>query len=473
MNVALVQLPHFYGQGQSRPPENYPLGLGYLSAVLAQHGVAHEGVDLWAPGLTVEAALKSIDFSRFDVIGVSAYSTQYSYLKPFTLGLRERYPDIPIVCGGAGATFSAETILTHTGVDVCVISEGEATFPELLERLDEPSAVAGIAYREDGEVKRTEPRAAIRDLDALPLPDRELFDFEAVIATANAVRASTDMPELKQHPRRAADIIAGRGCPYECTFCSRTFSGCRLRSVDGLMAEIEMLRERYRIDHLSFNDELVVVNRKRILALCERLKGLGITWTCQGRINHVDREILTAMKEAGCIEIGYGVESISQSILDAMNKRMNAEDVVPVIELTREIGIKPLIQYMYGFPGETDETIEATIRFFDRIDHPFVGFTTTPIPGSPLYAEVRARGLIGDEEKYLLRLDSGYNLAGGMVNLTGFSDEEFMARKRKLQIAVTHNYLKRRPVQYARYLGHLAATRLRRLAGHMRPGLGR
>lgn len=464
MNVALVQLPHFYGQGQSRSPENYPLGLGYLSAVLTQHGVRHEGVDLWAPGLTVDGALEGVDFSRFDVIGVSAYSTQYSYLKPLTLGLKERYPEIRIVCGGAGATFSAETILTHTGVDVCVISEGEVTFPKLLERLDEPSAVAGIAYREDDEVKRTEQRAAIRDLDTLPFPDRELFDFEAIIATANGVRAATDRPELKRHPRRAADIIAGRGCPYECTFCSRTFSGCRLRSVDGLVGEIEMLRDRHCIDHLSFNDELVVVNRKRILALCERLKGLGMTWTCQGRINHVDREILTAMKEAGCIEIGYGVESISQSILDAMNKRMNAEDVVPVIELTREIGIKPIVQYMYGYPGETAETIEATIRFFDRIDHPFVGFTTTPIPGSPLYAEACASGFIGEEEEYLLRLDSGYNLAGGMVNLTGFSDAELLAKKRALHHRVMHNYLKRRPVEYARYVLGVAKRRLGRLS---------
>jgi anaerobic magnesium-protoporphyrin IX monomethyl ester cyclase len=468
VNVALVQLPHFYGHGKSRPPENYPLGLGYLSAVLTKRGVAHTGIDLWGPGLTVEQALERVDFSAFDVIGVSAYSTQYSYLKPFTLGLKERYPNAPIVCGGAGATFSAETILTHTGVDICVISEGEITFPELLERLDTPSTVAGIAYREDGEVRRTQVRPAIRDLDGLPLPDRELFDFESVIGTANALRAAGDMPELREHPRRSADIIAGRGCPYECTFCSKTFSGCRLRSVDGLMAEIEMLRNRYRIDHLMFNDELVVVNRKRTLALCERLKGLQMTWTCQGRINLVDREILAAMKEAGCIEIGYGVESISQSILDAMNKRMNADDVIPVIEMTREIGIKPIIQYMYGFPGESAETIAATVRFFDRIDHPFMGSTTTPIPGSPLYAEARARGIIGDEEEYLLRLDSGYNLQGSMVNMTDFSDEEFWARKRNLQIAVTHNYLKRRPGKYARYIGHLAASRLKRLAARAR-----
>lgn len=473
MNVALIQLPHFYGEGYSRPPASYPLGLGYISSVLRQDGIEHEGIDLWGRQLTPEQAMAEVDFGPFDVLGVSAYSTQYRYLKQFTLALKDRYPDKPIVCGGPGATFSAETILTRTGVDFCVMREGEVTFPDLLRNIDSPGDVAGIAFVDVGGVHCNEPRPAIRDLDALPFPNRELFDLEAVSAAANAERAEGDSPELKEHPRRTADVIAGRGCPYDCTFCSKTFTGCRLRSVDGLMAEVEMLRERYRIDHLQFNDELVLVNRKRTLELCSRLRSTGLTWTCQGRINQVDREILTAMKKAGCVEIGYGVESISQSILDRMKKRLDASTIVPTIELTRESGITPIIQYMYGYPGENDETIEATVRFFDRIDHTFMGSTTTPIPGSPLYDEALARGLLGDEEDYLMRLDSGYNLQGSMVNMTDFTDEEFVARKRNLQIRITHNYLKRRPVAYARYLAHLAGSRGGRLVRRLIRGRGR
>jgi len=250
--------------------------------------------------------------------------------------------------------------------------------------------------------------------------------------------------------RRSADIIAGRGCPYSCHYCSRTFDGVRLRSINNLVAEVKELQTRYRINHLLFNDELVLVNKKRTLELCEELKKLGITWSCQGRINQVDRDILVAMKEAGCIEIGYGVESISQSILDNMNKKLRAETIVPTIKMTQAVGIKPIIQYMYGYPGENDETIAASSKFFKDIDHTYIGFTTTPIPGTKLYQDCIKDGLITDDEDYLMRLDSGYNLTGAIINMTDFNDDEFVQKKLRLAMRVNHNYYKKRPLQYSK-----------------------
>lgn len=449
MRVALVQLPHFYGHHESRPPESYPLGLGYIASVLRQSGVDPVGIDLWSAGLSVQQALADIDFSGFDVIGISAYSTQYRYLKEFSLGLKRLHPSVPLVCGGPGPTFSHESILMHTGIDICVVGEGEQTFVELLSHLDDPGAVEGLALVSDGRVTLTPARSYIRDLDALPLPDRDIFDLRGVIATASAQAAATGSA---RRDRRPADIIAGRGCPYDCRYCSKTFSGCRLRGIDSIIGEVCDLVERYGVNHLSFNDELVLVNKRRSLALCDALAPFGITWSCQGRIDQVDEEILSAMAAAGCIEVGYGVESVTQSILDAMNKRQDAGRIVPVIEMTRAAGITPIIQYMFGYPGESDESIEAGVRFFKRIDHPFIAFTTTPIPGSALYQECRERGLIGDEEKYLLRLDSGYNLQGALLNLTDFTDEEFLEKKRRMQYRVTHNFLKRRPLQYLVYV---------------------
>jgi radical SAM superfamily enzyme YgiQ (UPF0313 family) len=461
MKIALIQLPHFYGSGHSRPPECYPLGLGYISTCLTENRIAHEGVDLWSLGYTEDQAVEKIDFSRFDLFGISAYSTQYKYLKNFSLSLKQRYPAIPIVCGGPGPTFSHEVILKHTGVDVCVLGEGEQTLLDLQQKFNRLDEVPGIAFKKDGRIIRTPQREPIADLDTVSFPNRGLFDFEKIIHTANTVRAANNMPELRERPRRSADIIAGRGCPYSCNYCSKTFSGVRLRSIDNLLAEIRFLLETYRINHLQFNDELVLVGKTRTLELCRELKKLNLTWSCQGRINQVDREILTAMKDAGCIDIGYGVESISQPILDRMNKRQKAEAIVPVIKMTREIGINPIVQYMYGYPGENDETIAATVRFFKEIDYPFVGFTTTPIPGTALYQECLEKKLIIDEEDYLLRLDSGYNLDGTMINMTGFTDEELLARKRRLMTIITHNYLKKRPLQYLRFVAGFLGRRLR------------
>jgi anaerobic magnesium-protoporphyrin IX monomethyl ester cyclase len=460
MKIALIQLPHFYGNGLSRPPECYPLGLGYISRHLTDNRIQHEGVDLWSLGYTEQEAIKKLDLSKFDFFGISAYSTQYKYLKNFSLLLKKRYPDTPILCGGPGPTFSCEVILKNTGVDVCVISEGEHTLVDLLQNFSRMEEVKGIAFQKNDRIIRTTAREPIADLDKIPFPDRSLFDFEKIINTANAIHARHHRPELKKKPRRSADIIAGRGCPYSCNYCSKTFSGVRLRSIKNLVDEIQHLQSTYDVNHLQFNDELVLVGKKRSLELCNELKKLNITWSCQGRINQVDKEILTAMKEAGCIDIGYGVESISQSILDRMNKRQKAETILPVIKMTKEIGINPIIQYMYGYPGENDQTIAATIRFFKEIDHPFIGFTTTPIPGTTLYQECLQKGLIPDEEEYLLRLDSGYNIDGAMINMTEFSDQEFLAKKRRLMIIITHNYLIRRPLRYMMFGFDLVKRRL-------------
>ena len=452
ISVGLIQLPHHYGGNYSRPPECYPLGLGYISNVLTENNIKHVGIDLWGLGYSPEQALELIDFSQFDFLGISAYATQYKYLKTFSLALKERYPGKPILCGGPGPTFSYEIILKKTGVDVCVLGEGEVTIIDLLKNFNQCEKVKGIAYFEDGQVLCNSQREPVKNLDSLNFSNRDLFDFEKIISTANSVRASSDMPELQGKPRRSADIIAGRGCPYQCNYCSKTFVGLRLRSIDNLIAEVVELKNKYGIDHLQFNDELVLVNKKRTLQLCDELQKLNITWSCQGRIDQVDQDILMAMKEAGCIQVGYGVESVSQAILDNMNKKIKAENIIPVIKMTKKVGIEPIIQYMYGYPGENDNTIAATVRFFKEIDHPFVGFSTTLIPGTRLYKEGIQKRLIKDEEDYLLRLDSGYNVSGALVNMTDFSDEEFLRKKRLLMLKVTHNFYIKRPVEYVRFV---------------------
>jgi radical SAM superfamily enzyme YgiQ (UPF0313 family) len=461
VNIALVQLPHFYGDDKSRPPEVYPLGLGYISAFLHQHGIEHDGVDLWAKNVTTEDALESVDFDKYDLLGVTAYATQYKYLREFTLGLKQRWPHITVVCGGPGPTFSAETILRNTGVDVCVIGEGEITMLELVRAGGAPAGIPGLAFLDGDRFVTTETRPYIKDLDSLPFPNRELFDLESYMDSSNDVRATTDMPELKRHARRAIDLVAGRGCPYNCTFCSRTMSGCRLRSIENVTAEVDHLKERWGVTYLQFEDELVITSKKRILALCAALKDRELTWACAGRINTVDREILEAMAAAGCTQISYGVESVTQRILDSVDKHVNADDILPVIQMTREVGIKPLVLYMYGFPGEDDESIAATEAFFKALDIRYFGATLTPLPGSPLYIDLMAQGRLGTEHEYLMRLDSGYNLDGPLLNLTQMSDEEFMAKKARLKFRVDNAYLSKRPLEYARVASRVVARRVK------------
>ncbi|MCX5778210.1 MAG: radical SAM protein [Elusimicrobia bacterium] len=439
MKVMFVQLPHFF-EGTSRPPTMYPLGISYLVSLLKKD---HELVpmDLWIENSSVNTALSLIKKNVPDIFCVSVYSTQYPYFKELISALKAEFPAIKVIAGGPGATFSYSIFLERTLVDYCVIGEGEMTLKELLANLDCPEKVPGIVFRKNGSLFRTAPREQIKNLDTLPLPDREFFNIEQYIS--NRVRRGEP---------RSTNLIAGRGCPYQCTFCSKTFSGIRLRSIDKIEEEINYLKTKYKLDVVDFDDELVIVNKQRILQLCEMLKPCNIKWGCQGRINAVDVEILQAMKDAHCIYVGYGVESYSQKILDNMKKKVKVETIIPVIEMTKKVGIKPVIQYMYGFPGEDDDSINNTIELFKAIDTPYYGFTTTPIPGTELYSQTLAKGLIKDEEEYLLKLASGYNSAMPLLNLTNFSDDEFLAKRDKMIKVLSRIYFKNHPALYVKQI---------------------
>ena len=384
---------------------------------------------------------KMIDKKVCDIFCISVYSTQYPYFKELVARLKEKYPGRKIIAGGPGATFSYEIFLKRTLTDFCVIGEGEITLEELLRNMDRPEVVNGIAYKRQGQVFLTEERSQIADLDKLPLPDRDFFDMERYLAN-NMVMPG---PFKKL---RATNIIAGRGCPYNCAFCSKTFYGSRLRSIEKIAEEIDYLKKSYGINAVEFNDELVIVGKKRTLELCVILKSAGVRWGCQGRINLVDEEMLKAIRGANCIYIGYGVESSTQRILDAMKKQVRSEDLVPVIKMTRRAGLTPVFQYMYGFPGEDDASIRSTYEFFKEIDHPYTGFTTMPLPGTEIYKMAVDKGLINDEEDYLKKITAGYNLLTPIVNLTGFSNEELVSKKAALIKSVNRCYYKKHPIKF-------------------------
>ncbi|MDO8803417.1 MAG: radical SAM protein [Elusimicrobiota bacterium] len=438
MKVMMVQLPHFHN-GVRRSPAVYPLGIGYLVSVLkGRHDLIP--LDLWLEDVPLNRAFKLIDKAKPDVFCVSVYAAQYSYFKPFAAELKKRYPKKKIIAGGPGATFSWKVFLQKTAVDYCVLGEAEDTLKELLENMESPGHVPGIAYKKGGKVVLTPKRAQIRDLDTLPFPDRDFFDIERYISSYQA----SDCGKFKG--LRTLNIIAGRGCPYHCVYCSKTFYGCRTRSVRSIGEEIKALKEKYGVQALDFNDELVIISRKRTLDLCKVLKKFDLKWFCQGRINVMSREILGAMKEAGCESIGYGVEAYTQRILDSMRKEVFVKDIVPVIKMTRAAGIEPRIQYMYALPGEDGNSIKDTMRFFEEADLPYESVATIVFPGTKLYEDVKNKKLISDEEKYLLNLDDGYTKDLPQVNLTGFSDKELISRKRNLGKAINKKYYRRHPL---------------------------
>lgn len=437
MKVLLVQPLHNY-EGGSRDPTFFPLGLGYLAKALIKKGHKVEVLDIWAHQWSQDDVLKQLKKLDQDVIGISALSTQYSYTKWLIAEMKKRFEG-PLVVGNALATLTPEVVLEHTEADICVIGEGEITLPNLVSNLGDLSKVKGLLYKQDGKVLRTEPQEYIKDLDTIEFPAWDLFPMDIYLKYCRVL--GTDV--------KALNIVAGRGCPYHCRFCSKTFSGTRVRSVDNIITEIREMLSKFDIGGILFVDELVVLNRKRIMEFCDKVEPLHIKWNCQGRVNLVNKEILQRMKESGCETIGYGVESGSEKILKNMRKQITPEQSRKAILDALDIGIWPFVQMMYGYLGEDEQTLKETTDFFKDI--PFVGVVrlspTTPLPGTELWDYCLEKGLIEDIDAYLMGISAGYipDADRPFVNLTEFSEQDFFKNLRRTEDAIFKNQVKNQP----------------------------
>lgn len=465
MRALLVQLPH-----ENRIPTLFPIGMANIATALSEVGVESEMLDIFALNYSREDVVEYLRKSQWDLIGINAFSTQYPWAKWMADEAKRLHPRALIIMGGPLATFNAKVVLEKTNTDICVISEGEETIKDVVRNLGDFAKIDGICFKSNaGKIIETSQRQYIQDLDTIPFTNYEIFPMDVYFKSMGL-----GVPDVK-----TINIFSSRGCPYKCNFCSRTFKGTRLRKIDKIIEEIGILRDKYGIGGVAFGDELVLVSKKRGYELCEKIKPLKVYWNCQGRANIVDLELLKAMKAAGCVNVGYGVESGSQKILDKMNKRVTVKQNELAITNTLKAGMTPIVQMIYGYPGEDPETIRETVEFFDRA-HFYPPYCygeahvslMTPLPGSPVYEEILNDGRIKSEEAYLLGLEQGYYIGAPLqINLTQFHDDEFIERKSTLVKQLYANYrqhVRKHPMELIRrYIN--AATTIRVVEGF--PGL--
>ena len=438
MKVLFVQPPHYF-DGKFRRAGFFPVGLGYLTSRLLEEDHEVEVLDIWANQISEEDLVRAIPNLEYDVVGITALSTQYNYVKWLAQQLK-RHNDKPIVVGGPLATFSPEIVLKHMQVDICVLSEGDISFPNLVNNLGKPEKVNGIVYLKNSEVTYTAVQEYVCDLDSLGFATRDRNIFATDIYIQNGY--------LDGHPEiNALNVMSNRGCPWQCNFCSRTYKSARLRSIPHVIEEINMLKEEFRVGAIFFNDELLVLSRKRTYELCEAIKPLNVKWCGQARVDTVDLDLLKCMKDAGCVDVGLGIESGSQTILDAMNKKSTVEQNLSALTAVKEAGLETVVQCIYGYPGENSDTINETIDFFRRADTLHQGFfVLTPLPGTTLYNQCLEQGIIVNEDEYLSNLDAGYNTSrDALVNLTAFNINEFYEKKYYMEDKITLNYFLRHP----------------------------
>jgi len=377
-----------------------PLGLAYLAAV--SEAASHEV--LVYDGDVEDVSLESVsgEFAPH-VVGITANTTQITAAWR-DADLVKAAGDAFVVLGGPHPTSLPEESATKPFVDLVVRSEGESTWLELLSYLDGnegPDAgtlvpIAGTTYQgANGQIINVpdRPPIPVEELNGMSLPAWHLFKLE---------RYTNLQPTVDQVAGYSLPILTSRGCPYRCSYCSQLGPRrWRARSVDSVVAEWRWLVRELGAAEIGVLDDSFNIDRQRVLDLCQRLVDEGLNqvpWIMINgiRANLADEEVLGAMVRAGCIRAAFGVESGNQAILDTVvDKHLTLEQVRSAFSAARAVGMETIGFFIVGLPGETEETMEDTIRFACELDPVVANFSiATPFPGTQMYETVKAEGRV-------------------------------------------------------------------------------
>jgi len=394
MKITLINPP--YPQSVHSHPPFIPLGLAYLGAVAEKAGYQVSVIDCQAEKLGYETFRDRITKAPSDVIGVTATTLLYKSAMKLINIAKQIQPQAVTILGGSHGTFWDENALNENpSLDIVVRREGEQTFIELLDKIQTQSNLTnllGITYRNGEKITRNADRPFIEDLDSLPFPAHHLMPLE----------------NLKHNGKIIFPLVSSRGCVYWCDFCStvRMFGrGYRMRSPKNVVDEMQLIHNKYGVDQVTFYDDAFSVNRDRVVKICEELQArkLKLKWDCGTRVDMVDRELLKTMRDAGCFAVWLGVESGSEAILGAMNKKIKIDQTRLAYKIAHEVGLMTIANTVLGFPGETEETAKATVRLVKELNPDDIGFyIATPYPGTPMYEQVKKNGWlrVTDFDKY-------------------------------------------------------------------------
>jgi radical SAM superfamily enzyme YgiQ (UPF0313 family) len=331
---------------------------------------------------------------RPDLIGLTYLSTKKGAVEVLTRTAKRLFPDVPVVLGGSHASFLPESSLEQTGADFVVIGEGEETLSELIRFIETGdtcySNILGLAYRHpSGSIAKTAPRPLISDLDSLPIPDRESLH------RLDSYR-SDDM----------GMIMTSRGCPFSCTFCSSLWGQrVRHRSISNILSEIRYLHERFGTRNIYFKDDTFTADRNWVLAFCEALKktNLPISWECLTRIELVSEDLVLRMRESGMFNLKIGIETGSERLLRATNKKISLDQIKRGAAVLNQMGQKWSAFFMLGYPDETEEEIRMSWQLIEEIRPTYVSMSIlAPYPGCSTYYELLDRGELGEDTDWNL-----------------------------------------------------------------------
>jgi radical SAM superfamily enzyme YgiQ (UPF0313 family) len=359
-----------------------PLGLVALASASAAAGVDARIIDAANFNLGYSETVDRCLELNPDLVGLTSVTVSIHNAADIAARLKKARPDLTVVVGGVHVTAAPEeTMARFPCFDMGVLGEGDETMTDIMRRPKDtdPEKIAGLIIRKNGALILSPPRRPVADLNALPLSRWDL------------------LPDLPRHYRPAmpvihrlpsATLMTSRGCPGKCIFCNTgTVSGRHIRAYDAdvMIREIDGLVTRYGIRDLNIYDVNFVALGARLSAIHDLWvkKGYDLSMSVYARVDDITEEKLDLLRRMGCWQITFGLESGAQPILDLIRKGFTLETASRALALTHQKKIRSRGLFMIGHPGETEETVQATLDFL--LDQPLDDFHITyftPLPGT-------------------------------------------------------------------------------------------
>ncbi len=356
-----------------------PLGNGFAAAIAQRAGHEVMLVDAHAEHLSPEQVLHRL--RPFDPQALGFLCTAYMF--PDTL----RYvralkaeTGLPTIAGNVAMELYPREVLGFDEVDYGITGSALDALPALLQALQRGGSVPdvpGLCHKRDGEVVINPPARRGDDFSRLPIPLREGLPHHLYHSAMSKRKNVTNM-------------VTTKGCPAACSFCHIHGVPYSARPPEGVVEEMVQCHDRFGVREFEIFDPSFTVDRRRIIAVCKGIveAGIDISFAVRARVDQVDHELLAWMARAGCARILYGLESGSQRILDQMKKGITLEQVRRAVGMTREFGIKVIGFFLVGSPGETEQTVDETVRFALDLGIEYAQFhKTMPKPGTELNSQ--------------------------------------------------------------------------------------